>query len=125
MAAVTKVNPSLVTPVTEARIRRGKATADITKGSPVTVDGAATPGGLFETAYKLATAEANAIGLALKDAKSGAVVEVLIDGEMGGFSGLPKGNYLSVATGSLDTTAPAVAGVSRFYAYSDTVVMVL
>lgn len=125
MAAVTKVNPSLVTPVGEARIRRGKAVVDITKGSPVTVDGTATPGGMFETAWKLATAEANALGLALKDVKAGGLVEVLIDGEMGGFSGLPEGAFLSVASGSLDTTAPGTAGVSRFYAYSDTVVMVL
>lgn len=125
MAAVTKVNPSLVSPVTETRIRRGKAVVDITKGAPVTVDSATAPGGFFETSYKLATTEANALGLALNDVKAGGVVEVLIDGEMGGFTGLPEGAYLSVATGSLDSTAPSVAGTSRFYAYSDTVVMVL
>lgn len=125
MAAVTKINPSLVTPVGEARIRRGLATVDITKGSPVTVDSAAVVGAFYETGYKLATGEANAIGLALKDIKAGGVVEVLIDGEMGGFSGLPKGNFLSVVSGNLDAVAPATAGISRFYAYSDTVVMVL
>jgi hypothetical protein len=123
MAAVTRVNPSLATPTGEARIRRGRATVDFLKGQVATVDGSATPGFGFETAWKKATAETNALGLVLKDVKTGGTVEVVIAGEVGGYTGLPEGAFLSVATGELNDTAPA--GASRFYAYSDTVVIIL
>lgn len=123
MAAVTRVRASFATPSGEARIRRGLATVAIEAGQAVTIDAAATPGSFQETAWRLAANEAEAIGIAIKTAAVNATVEVVIDGEVGGFSGLPKGQYLSAVGGNLDTTAPV--GASRFYAYSDTVVMVL
>lgn len=123
MAAVTRVNPSLATPTGEARIRRGLATVAIAAGQVVAVDGTVTPGAFHETAFKLGTGAADGLGIALTNVAVNGVVNVLIDGEVGGFSGLPKGQYLSVTTGELDTTAPT--GSSRFYAYSDSVVMVL
>lgn len=136
MTAVTKVNPSLATPAGEARIRRGKATVEIKRGQIVTIDDAATPGSFHETAWKLAPDTASGIGIANKDAAVNATVEVVIDGEVGGYSGLPKGQYLSVVDGELDDTEPVIEvdvndtpteipARSRFYAYSDTVVMVL
>lgn len=125
MAAVTKVNPSLATPTGEARIRRGLATVAIKKGQAVKVSTSANPGNFQETAWALATSAAEAIGIAIKDAAVNATVEVVIDGEIGGFEGLPKGTFLDVASGELQDTAPADGAHSRFYAYSDTVVMVL
>lgn len=137
MAAVTRIRGRLATPSGEARIRRGLATVAIEAGQAVCVDGAAAPGTYQETAWRLAANAGEAIGLAIKDAAVNATVEVVIDGEVGGFSGLPKGQYLSVVAGALDDTAPTVTGTSatggatsapatsRFYAYSDTVVMVL
>lgn len=123
MAAVTRIRPSLASPSGEARIRRGVATVAITAGQPVKVSTSATPGSFHETAWALATNEGEAIGIAITDAAANATVNVVIDGEVGGFSGLPKGQFLSVASGQLDSTAPT--GRSRFYAYSDTVVTVL
>lgn len=122
MAAVTTVAPSLVSPTGEARIRRGQATADITAGQAVAIDGSPSSA-RFETALGLAEDETTAIGLALKNATEGELIDVLIDGEMGGFSGLTPGALLSVVDGDLDSTAPT--GATRFVAWNATTVMVV
>ena len=124
MAAITYVAPSLVTPAGEARIRRGEAKVDINAGQAVAYSG--TPSSArFETAFGLATSETAAVGLALKSVKAGGVVEVLIDGEMGGFAGLTPGAVLSVATGTLNNTAPAGASLRTFVAHNATTVIVM
>jgi hypothetical protein len=121
-----------VTPTGEARIRRGFATVDLLRGDAVTIDAASPPITFHETAWKKAATTNAAIGVVIKDVKATGTVEVCIDGEIGGFAELPVGQYLSVVTGDLDDTAPTITvgeetadTTSRFYAYSDTVVMVL
>lgn len=124
MAAITSVAPSLVTPVGESRIRRGEATEAISVGEAVALDGAPSSA-RFEAAYGLAASETTAIGIALKNAAAGEVVDVLIAGEMGGYSGLTAGAQLSVVTGVLNDTAPAGASLRTFLAYNATTVIVL
>jgi hypothetical protein len=124
MAAVTSVAPSLVTPTGEARIRRGEATEALLAGQAVALDGAPSSA-RFEAAYGLAATETTAIGIALKDVAAGNVVDVLIDGEMGGYSGLTAGAQLSVVAGVLNTTAPAGASLRTIVAYNATTVIVL
>lgn len=124
MAAVTSVAPSLVSPTGEYRIRRGEAAAAILAGQAVALSG--TPSSpRFEARYGLATSETTAIGIALRDTAAGNVVDVLIDGEMGGYSGLTAGEPLSVVNGVLNTTAPAGASLRTFVAYNATTVIVL
>lgn len=124
MAAITSVAPSLVSPTGEYRIRRGEATEAILKGQAVAPDGAPSST-RFEAAYGLAADETTAIGIALEDTAAGETVDVLIDGEMGGYSGLTAGEQLSVVTGVLNDTAPAGASLRTFVAYNATTVIVL
>lgn len=124
MAAITSVAPSLVTPTGEARIRRGEAGAAVAAGQAVALSG--TPSSArFEARYILATSETTAVGIALKTAAAGEVVDVLIDGEMGGYTGLTAGAQLSVVNGVLNTTAPAGASLRTIVAYNATTVIVL
>jgi hypothetical protein len=123
MAAITYVAPSLVTPAGEARIRRGEAAVDITAGQAVALSG--TPSSSrFESRVGLAASETTALGIALKTVKAGGVCEFVIDGEMGGFSGLTAGAVLSVAAGVLNDTAPAGASLRTIVAYNATTVMI-
>lgn len=124
MAAITSVAPNLVTPAGEARIRRGEATEAITAGQAVAYDGAPSSA-RFETAFGLAASETTAVGIALKDTAAGEAVDVLIDGEMGGYSGLTAGAQLSVVTGVLNDTAPAGASLRTFLAHNATTVIVV
>lgn len=124
MAAITSVQPSLVTPAGEARIRRGEAAVDIAAGQAVALDGAPSSA-RFEARYGLAADETAAIGLALKSVKAGGVVDVLIDGEMGGFADLTAGDPLSVVNGVLNDTAPAGASLRTIVAYNATTVIVM
>lgn len=119
MAAVSRIAPSLTSPVGENFVRRGLATADVERGQAVALDGSPTSA-RFEAAYSLAPTEATAIGLALKDASAGDVVEVLVMGLMGGYADLEPGDVLTVVDGELDDTA----GNSRFIAYNETTVLV-
>lgn len=119
MAAVTRVMPSFASPVGEHFIRRGEATEAIKRGQAVAIDGLPSSR-RFEAAYSLAADTSSAVGLALKDAPQGEVVEVLLMGLMDGFSGLDAGTTLTVVDGELDDTA----GSSRFYAYNDQTVLV-
>lgn len=124
MAAITYVAPSLVSPVGENAIRRGEATEDISAGEAVALDGAPSSA-RFETAYGLAATETTAIGIALKDATAGNVVEVLVSGLVGGYSGLDAGDPLSVVAGVLNDTAPAGASLRTIVAYNATTVIIL
>ena len=119
MAAVNRVAPTLTSPVGENFIRRGQATEAIEEGQAVAIDGDPTSP-RFEAAYSLAATEASAVGLALKPAAAGDVVEVLIMGLMGGYDGLSAGDVLTVVGGELDDTT----GNSRFLAYNSTTVLV-
>lgn len=119
MAAVNRVAPTLTSPVGENFIRRGQATEAIEEGQAVAIDGDPTSP-RFEAAYSLAATEDVAVGLALKPAAAGDVVEVLIMGLMGGYDGLSAGDVLTVVGGELDDTA----GNSRFLAYNSTTVLV-
>ena len=98
MAAITSVAPSLASPAGEAQIRRGEAGAAVAAGQAVALSG--TPSSArFEARYILATSETTAIGIALKDAAAGEVVDVLISGLMGGYTGLTAGAQLSAVNG--------------------------
>jgi hypothetical protein len=121
MAAVTRARVSLASPTGEAQIRRGMATVNIVAGQVVCIAAAtAIPSG-HETVYRLAANESEVgAGIALNSALANATVDVLVSGFAGGYSGLAHGTALSVATGELNTTAPA--GASRFYAHNATVV---
>lgn len=124
MAAITYVNPSLVTPTGEARIRRGEAAVDIKKGQAVALNGAPSSP-RFEARYGLAATEATAIGIALKDVTAGNVVDVVVDGEVGGFAGLTAGAPLSVLNGVLNNTAPAGESLRTIVAYNATTVILV
>lgn len=119
MAAVTKVAPSLASPVGENFIRRGEATEDIKVGQVVALDGVPSSA-RFEAAYSLAATTEVGIGIAIVGARAGEVVEVVMMGLVGGYAGLTPGDVLTVASGELDTTA----GSSMFTAYNETTVLV-
>jgi len=110
MAAVTKVDPTFVSPVGYEVVLRGRATVDLEKGDPVVIDKAAADDPRWDTTFKKATAETFIHGVVIKKARANGTVEVLAHGEIDGFAGLPKGDPLSVVGGNIDTTAPA-AGV--------------
>ncbi len=124
MAAITSVNPSLVTPVGEARIRRGYATVAIGKGQGVAISGA-PPSARYESAVGLAANVGVLIGIALKDAAVGSVCEFVVDGEVGGYAGLTPGARLTVVNGVIDNGAPAAGVASRLLAYNATTVMLV
>lgn len=124
MAAITYVAPSLASPVGENAIRRGEATEAISAGEVVALDGAPSSA-RFEAAYGLATDETDGIGIALKDAAAGNVVEVLISGLVGGFSGLTAGAQLSAPLGVLNDTAPVGASLRTILAYNATTVLIV
>lgn len=123
MAAITSNFPSLATPTGEARIRRGQAGVAIARGEAVAISGTPTSK-MWETRYILAPTEATAVGIALNDAAAGAQVNVLIDGEIGGFADLTPGAQLSVVAGVLDDTAPAGASRRLIIAYNETTVQI-
>ncbi len=123
MAAVTRINVSLASPAGESEIRRGMATVAITAGQAVCIAQATAIPVHQETVYRLAANENEAgIGIALTSANANAVVDVLVHGYAGGYSGLAHGTKLSVTTGELNNTAPV--GASRFEVHNATVVAV-
>lgn len=105
MAAVTKVSPILVSPVGYEKVQHGYASADFAAGDLVLISGT-PPDSRHDCAYTAAAA-ATADGIVLKPCKSGGTVEVAYAGEMDGFSGLTRGAKLTVASGVIDSTAPA------------------
>lgn len=121
MAAITRSNPLYVSPPAEgAWIMRGQASVDLAVSDPVVIDAAANPDARYDTAYKKATAEAYVDGIALFPVKAGGMVEVMVSGEMDGFSGLTPGAPLSVAAGVIDTTAPGAGIAPQLRAISKT-----
>jgi hypothetical protein len=109
MAAVTRVKARPVSPPGYEVNDKGQAAAAIVAGDLLIITNA-TPGNGFERVWdKATTTTDNAHGIALMDAKAGAIVSVGIQGEMDGFSGLTPGAPLYPSTavaGGLDTTAP-------------------
>ncbi len=125
MVAVTRINVSLASPAGESQIRRGMATVAIAAGQVVCIAQATAIPAHQETVYRLAAnAQEVGAGIALTSASANAVVDVLVAGYAGGFSGLAHGTPYTVVAGELDTTAPAVGVVTRFHAHSATVVAV-
>ncbi len=107
MAAVTKVQ---VLPVEVVRAKIGKAAAALVVGDPVVIDEAAAADFRYTCKYKKAVAEQYIDGVVLKVAVAGGPVEVMIEGEFEGYSGMTPGAKLTVAAGSVDSVAPG-AGV--------------
>lgn len=110
MAAVTRVKARPVSPPGYEVNDKGQAKVDITAGDLLIITND-TPSNGFEKVWdKATTSTLNAHGIALMDAKAGAVVSVGIQGEMDGWSGMTPGAaaYPSgSAAGGLDTTAPS------------------
>lgn len=117
MAAVTKGTLNI-----ERRnmARKGKASGALLRGDPVVLDSAATFDPRFDCNFKKATAETTIHGIVLKDAPAGDLVEVLTEGEIGGYSGLTVGAPLSVVAGSIDGTAPAAGVYPQLIALTST-----
>jgi hypothetical protein len=107
MAAVTKVE---LHPAEVVRAKIGKAAATLVVGDPVVIDAAAAVDVRYPCTYKKAVAEEYIDGIVLKNAVAGGPVEVMIEGEMEGYSGLTPAAKFTVAAGAIDTTARA-AGV--------------
>lgn len=109
MAAVTLVKAEYETPVGYEVNDSGKYSEDVTAGTQLVINGESAG---RKTWGKCPTTETEAHGIAIKDGKSGGVAEVMVVGEMGGFSGLTPGAPLypsaSVAGGT-DTTKPTNA----------------
>lgn len=126
MAAITKANPLYVGPPAEgAWIQRGQASVVLAAGDPVVIDGAANPDARYDTAYKKATAEAFVDGVALFPAAVGGTIEVMVTGEMDGFSGLTPGAAYTIVAGAIDTTAPAAGIAPQIKAVNKTRIMKL
>lgn len=109
MAAVTRVKAHPVSPPAYEVNDKGQAAAALVAGDQLVLV-TTTPGNGFEKVWDKAptTGITEADGIALMDAKSGAIVSVGIQGEMDGFSGMTPGAklYPSGSTaGGLDTTA--------------------
>lgn len=107
MAAITKVDPILVSPVGYESAQHGYAGDDFAAGDLVIISGT-PPDARWDVNYEPASA-ATADGIVLKACGEGGTVEVAYAGEMDGFSGLTPGAPLTVASGVIDNTAPAGA----------------
>jgi hypothetical protein len=120
MAAVTKVDPSFMSPPAEgSHIIRGLATVDLAKGDVVMYANSA-----FDTRYDCAlkkqVAEVFFDAIVVAPAKAGQAAEAMVTGEFDGYSGLTPGDPLTAANGSLDTTAPAAGAPAQVKALSAT-----
>lgn len=108
MAAVTRVKAHPVSPPAYEVNDKGQAAVAIVAGDQLVLV-TTTPGNGFEKVWdKASTSALEADGIALMDAKAGAIVSVGIQGEIDGFSGMTPGAklYPSGSTaGGLDTTA--------------------
>jgi hypothetical protein len=109
MAAITKVDPVLCSPVGYENVQHGYAGDTFAAGDLVIISGT-PPSTRWDCAFEDATA-AVAHGIVLKDVTEGGTAEVAFRGEMDGYSGLTPGAALSVATGVIDDTAPAATQV--------------
>ena len=107
MAAITAVAPKLVSPVGYESAQHGYASADFAAGDLVAISGT-PPDNRHDVAYAAASGT-TAAGIVLKPCKKGGTVDVAYAGEMDGFSGLTAGALLTVASGKIDSTAPAGA----------------
>lgn len=106
MTPITKVRPKFVSPKGYEEIVRGIATVDLGVADPVVIDASVTPDARYDCAIKKAASEAFFHGVVAKDAKAGQVVEVILQGEMDGFSGMTPGAPIYAEAGALGTTAP-------------------
>ena len=104
MAAITKVEPILVSPVGYENVFYAYASEALERGDLVVITSATPPGG-FENVVEEADA-AVAHGIVLKDCGLGGKAEIAWRGEMDGYSGLTPGAPLSVASGVIDDAAP-------------------
>ena len=117
MAAVTRVlhYTRPVSPPGYEVNDKGQAAVDLVAGDLLIITNA-TPGNGFERVWdKALVSTDNAHGIALMDAKVGAITSVGIQGEMDGFSGMTPGAPLYPSTsvaGGLDTTAPDYAATT-------------
>lgn len=111
MAAITRDAPVLVSPTGYENIQHGYASAAFQPGDLVIISGT-PPSSQWDVSYAAATA-AVAHGVVLKTVGAGGTAEVAWRGEIDGFSGLTPGAPLSVATGTIDSTAPTGAVLVR------------
>ncbi len=121
MAAVTKgtLRPLRADPINN---RIGKASAALAVGDPVVIDSAAAADPEFQTSYKKAASETFVDGWVLKPAVAGGKVEITTLGEITGYSGLTPGARYTVATGAIDSTAPATGERGQFQAINATTI---
>jgi hypothetical protein len=111
MAAVTRVKAEYITPVGYEVNDTGKYTEDVIAGDELVINGEVSG---VKTWGKCPTTETEGQGIAIKNGKTGGVAEVLIQGELSGFSGLTAGAPIypsATVAGGLDTTKPAGATV--------------
>jgi hypothetical protein len=123
MAAITKVDVTLISPVGYEAVQHGYATVDLAKGDlAVFTTGAPAHS---KCAFAKASA-ADACGVVLKDVKAGGTAEVCQRGEIGGYSGLTPNALLSVVSGAIDATAPDATqvGTNAIRAISATAIRV-
>lgn len=123
MAAITVVDPVLISPAGMEKVEFGYATVAMSKGDLVLF----TTGAPSTHKYAFALADAAvAQGVVLKDVGAGGTVEACYVGEIDGYSGLTPGARLTVATGVIDNTAPAATqvGSSSITAISATTIRV-
>lgn len=117
MAAATLDNLALVSPEGYNYIIRGKATAAMEAGDPAVITSTVPPYGVDCYIAKATSGEVR--GLVLSDCVANGPVEIVVVGEVDGYSGLTPNSWLSVAAGKLDTTAPGAGVVKQFFCISD------
>lgn len=109
MAAITKVDPKLASPVGYENVFYAYASEPLEAGDVVVITSATAPGGYDCVVEEAAAAVGH--GIVLKDVGTRGTAEVCWRGEMDGFAGLTPGAPLTIASGVIDDTAPA-EGVS-------------
>lgn len=116
MAAITAVDPILVSPVGYESAQHGYAGDDFEAGDLVIISGSA-PDARWDCNYEPASG-ATAHGIVLRDCAEGGTVDVAYEGEMDGFSGLTAGAPLSVVSGAIDSAAPTQADTDPAITYT-------
>lgn len=113
MAAITKVDPTLISPVGYETVQHGYATVDLAKGD-LAVFTTGAPSHSKCAFAKAASDGTDACGVVLKNVKAGGIAEVAYRGEIGGYSGLTPNAPLTIAAGVIDSTAPVAATVATY-----------
>lgn len=117
MAAITLVDPTLISPVGYETVQHGHATVDLAKGDLAIFAATTSIPKNQKVAFAKAGA-ADAVGVVLKTVKAGGTAEVCQRGEIGGYSSLTPNALLSVASGVINDTAPVQSDTDPALGYS-------